>query len=176
MSTQKHSSMFEMKIVVPAIADSFKKLNPRVQMHNPVMFVVYVGSILTTVLLIHSLFGSGEARPGFIFNICAWLWVTVLFANFAEAVAQWRGKAQAEALRKTRQDVPARRLHEPHIDSPFDTVSASTLQKGEIVLIREMEFIPADGEVIVGVASVDESSITGEALRSYGKAAATAAL
>src|SRR4030042_747894 len=99
MSTQKHISSFDKNIVIQAIADSFRKLNPRVQMHNPVMFVVYVGSILTTILLIHSLFGHGEARPGFIFGICAWLWVTVLFANFAEAVAEWRGKAQAGGLR-----------------------------------------------------------------------------
>jgi K+-transporting ATPase ATPase B chain len=162
MSTQKHISGFDKNIVIQAIADSFRKLNPRVQMHNPVMFVVYVGSILTTILLIHSLFGHGEARPGFIFGISIWLWITVLFANFAEAVAEWRGKAQAEALRKTRQDVLAVRLHEPRLDSTFDTVAASTLRKGDIVLAKEREFIPADGEVIVGVASVDESSITGE--------------
>jgi K+-transporting ATPase ATPase B chain len=162
MGTQKHISIFDTNLVIQAMADSFRKLNPRVQMHNPVMFVVYVGSILTTILLIHSLFGHGEARPGFIFNICAWLWITVLFANFAEAIAEWRGKAQAETLRKTRQDVLATRLHQPRLDSTFDTVAASTLHKGEIVLVKEREFIPADGEVIVGVASVDESSITGE--------------
>ena len=162
MTTQKHKQTFDKNIIVQAIFDSFRKLAPQVQMHNPVMFVVYVGSILTTILLIHSLFGHGEARPSFIFGVCAWLWITVLFANFAEAVAEWRGKAQAEALRKTRQEVYAKRLHEPRPDSSFEMVSSSTLHKNDIILVKENEVIPADGEVIVGVASVDESSITGE--------------
>jgi K+-transporting ATPase ATPase B chain len=162
MSTQKNTVAFNKAIIGQAIMDSFRKLDPRVELHNPVMFVVYVGSILTTILLIHSLFGQGEARPVFIFGVCLWLWITVLFANFAEAIAEWRGRAQAEELRKTRQDVLAVRLHQPQLDSTFDTVAASTLRKGEIVLVKEGEFIPADGEIIVGVASVDESSITGE--------------
>jgi len=162
MGKEYHTFSFEKSIVFDAIIDSFKKLKPRVQMHNPVMFVVYVGSILTTILLIHSLFGNGEARPVFIAGITIWLWITVLFANFAEAVAEWHGKAQAQALRKTRQEVYAKRLHEPRLDASFETVSSSTLHKEDIILIKEGEFIPADGEVVVGVASVDESSITGE--------------
>jgi potassium-transporting ATPase ATP-binding subunit len=162
MSTQKHKKTFDKNIIVQAIIDSFRKLDPRVEMHNPVMFVVYVGSILTTILLIHSIFGNGEARPLFIFGITLWLWITVLFSNFAEALAEWRGKAQAEALRKTRQEVYAKKLSEPRPDSPFESVASSSLHKEDIIIVREGEFIPADGEVIVGVASVDESSITGE--------------
>ena len=104
-----------------------------------------------------------------------WLWITVLFANFAEAVAEWRGKAQAEALRKTRQEVHAKRLHEPRVDAPFEMMPSSQLHKDDIVLVKERELIPADGEVIVGVASVDESSITGESAPSSARAAATAA-
>jgi len=145
-----------------ALIDSFRKLDPRVQIHNPVMFVVYVGSVFTAILLIHSLVGHGEAPPWFIFAVSLWLWITVLFANFAEAVAEWRGKAQAEALRRTRQDVHAKRLCEPRVDSPFEMTPSSQLHKGDLVLVKERELIPADGEVVVGVASVDESSITGE--------------
>ncbi len=159
---QKHAATADRGLLGHALVDSFRKLDPRVQVHNPVMFVVYVGSIFTTILLVHSLVGQGEARPAFILSICLWLWITVLFANFAEALAEWRGKAQAEALRKTRQEVHAKRLREPRVDSPFEMVPSSQLHKDDIVLVEEGRLIPADGEVIVGVASVDESSITGE--------------
>jgi K+-transporting ATPase ATPase B chain len=162
MAKEHHTFSFEKDIVFSAIIDAFKKLRPRVQMRNPVMFVVYVGSILTTILLIHSLFGHGEARPIFIAGIAVWLWITVLFANFAEALAEWHGKAQAEAMRKTRQEVYSKRLHEPKLDSAFDIVPSSKFHKGDYTLVKQGEFIPADGEVVVGVASVDESSITGE--------------
>jgi K+-transporting ATPase ATPase B chain len=162
MSIQKNTIGFNKNIIGRAIIDSFRKLDPRVEMHNPVMFVVYVGSILTTILLIHSLFGHGEARPAFIFGVCLWLWITVLFANFAEAVAEWRGRAQAEELRKTRQETYTMRLREPKLDAPFEVVPSTALHKEDIVLVKEGEVIPVDGEVIVGVASVDESSITGE--------------
>ncbi len=162
LAKQKRVAALDRSLLGHAVLDSFWKLDPRVQLHNPVMFVVYVGSIFTTILLIHSLVGPGEAPPWFIFGVSLWLWITVLFANFAEAVAEWRGKAQAEALRKTRQEVHARRLREPRVEAPFEMVSSSELRKDDIVLVRERELIPVDGEVIVGVASVDESSITGE--------------
>ena len=153
---------FDRKIVGGAVIESFWKLNPRVQLHNPVMLVVYVGSILTTILFVHSLFGHGDARPAFIFGVSAWLWITVLFANFAEAIAEGHGKAQADTLRKMRQETYATRLEEARLESLFETVASSELKKGDIVLVREKQIIPADGEVVVGVASVDESSITGE--------------
>ena len=142
--------------------ESFKKLDPRRQIRNPVMFTVLVGSVLTTGLWIQALVGDGEAPAGFIFSISAWLWFTVLFANFAEAMAEGRGKAQADALRKARQEVTAKRLVEPRRDARFDAVSASQLRKGDIVLVEAGQQIPADGEIIEGVASVDESAVTGE--------------
>jgi K+-transporting ATPase ATPase B chain len=126
------------------------------------MFVVYVGSILTSGLFIQALLGKGEAPAGFIFWVSVWLWFTVLFANFAEAMAEGRGKAQAEALRRTRRDVQAKKLSKPERGAGVVTVSASALRKGDVVLVETGDIIPGDGEVIEGVASVDESAITGE--------------
>ena len=126
------------------------------------MFTVLVGSVLTTGLWIQSLVGEGEAPPWFIFSISIWLWFTVLFANFAEAMAEGRGKAQADSLRKARRDVTAKKLKEPRRDSPHASVSATTLRKGDCILIEAGDQVPADGEVIEGIASVDESAITGE--------------
>jgi K+-transporting ATPase ATPase B chain len=145
-----------------ALADSFRKLSPRAQARNPVMFVVYVGSILATLLFLQALFGKGEAAPGFILHLTIWLWFTVLFANFAESVAEGRAKAQAATLRKARREVMAKRLDEPKRKANWSKVSGSTLRRGDVVLIEAGDFIPADGEVIEGVASVDESAITGE--------------
>jgi len=145
-----------------AIGDAFRKLNPAVQLRNPVMFVVYVGSLLTTGLFVQALLGRGEARPVFILGISIWLWLTVLFANFAEAVAEGRGKAQADELRRSRRDVQAKRLTKPERGSEPTLVSASSLRKGDVVLVETGDTIPGDGEVIEGVASVDESAITGE--------------
>jgi K+-transporting ATPase ATPase B chain len=145
-----------------AILDSFRKLTPRNQARNPVMFVVYVGSILTTALLLLALAGRGEAPAGFILAITLWLWFTVIFANFAEALAEGRGKAQAEALRRTRRDLLAKKLSSPSRTSAWSEVSASTLRKGDVFLTPAGELIAADGEVIEGIASVDESAITGE--------------
>ena len=142
--------------------DSFQKLTPGIQVRNPVMFVVYVGSILTSGLFIQALLGKGEAPAGFIFWVSVWLWFTVLFANFAEAMAEGRGKAQAEALRRTRRDVQAKKLSKPERGAGVVTVSASALRKGDVVLVETGDVIPGDGEVIEGVASVDESAITGE--------------
>lgn len=146
----------------PAIVDSFKKLTPRTQFRNPVMFCVYVGSILTTILWIAALAGQAEAPAGFILAIALWLWFTVLFANFAEALAEGRSKAQAASLRSAKKDVMAKKLNEPHPKSPIRITTASELRRGDVVLVEAGDVIPADGEVIDGVASVDESAITGE--------------
>jgi potassium-transporting ATPase ATP-binding subunit len=155
-------SMFDPALVRPAIVDSFKKLTPRTQFRNPVMFCVYVGSILTTILWIAALGGQAEAPAGFILAVTLWLWFTVLFANFAEALAEGRSKAQAASLRSAKKDVMAKKLNEPHPKSPIRILTASDLRKGDIVLVETGDVIPADGEVIDGVASVDESAITGE--------------
>ncbi|MBV8660019.1 MAG: potassium-transporting ATPase subunit KdpB [Burkholderiales bacterium] len=154
--------MFDPALVRPAIVDSFKKLSPRLQMKNPVMFVVYVGSILTTLLFFHALGGHGEASPGFILAISLWLWFTVLFANFAEALAEGRSKAQAASLRSAKKNVVAKKLSAPLKSAKVSVVDSDSLRKGDIVLVEAGDAIPADGEVIEGVASVDESAITGE--------------
>ena len=155
-------SLFDAAIVRQAIVDSFRKLTPRRQVRNPVMFVVYVGSILTTLLWGQALAGQGEAPGWFIFWVSVWLWFTVLFANFAEAMAEGRGKAQAASLRKARRDLQAKRLSRPERAARFELVSASSLRKGEHVLVEAGDFIPADGTVVEGVASVNEAAITGE--------------
>jgi K+-transporting ATPase ATPase B chain len=155
-------SLFDLPIVKQAIVDSFRKLTFRRQVRNPVMFVVYIGSILTSLLWIQAVVGKGEAPGWFIFWVSVWLWFTVLFANFAEAMAEGRGKAQAASLRKARRDLQAKRLERPDRQARSETVPASTLRKGDIVLVEANEFIPADGTVIEGVASVNESAITGE--------------
>jgi K+-transporting ATPase ATPase B chain len=130
---------------------------------NPVMFVVEVGSAFTTLLFLHAAFtGHGEAPAGFILAVSLWLWFTVLFANFAEAMAEGRGKAQAETLRKARRDVIARRLVEPRRDARWQEVPSAALRQGDVVLVEAGQFIPCDGEIVDGVASVDESAITGE--------------
>ncbi|BBP95782.1 potassium-transporting ATPase ATP-binding subunit [Burkholderia sp. SFA1] len=155
-------SMFDPSLLRPAIADAFKKLAPRTQLRNPVMFCVYVGSILTTVLWIAALAGDAEAPAGFILAIALWLWFTVLFANFAEALAEGRSKAQAASLRQAKHNVMAKKLNEPHPKSPIRITTSTDLVKGDVVLVEAGDVIPADGDVIEGVASVDESAITGE--------------
>ncbi len=155
-------SMFDPVLVRPAIVDSFKKLTPRTQFRNPVMFCVYVGSILTTILWVAALAGQAEAPAGFILAVSLWLWFTVLFANFAEALAEGRSKAQAASLRSAKKDVMAKKLNEPHPKSPIRITTATDLRKGDVVLVETGDVIPADGEVVEGVASVDESAITGE--------------
>ncbi|WP_290678843.1 potassium-transporting ATPase subunit KdpB [Halothiobacillus sp. 15-55-196] len=145
------------------LVDALRKLSPREQMKNPVMFVVYVGSIVVTLLGLRALWQpAGHESVGFVFAIAAWLWFTVLFANAAEALAEGRGKAQADALRATRQRVMARVLDEPKPDSPSRMVASDALAVGDLVLVQAQELIPADGDILVGVASVDESAITGE--------------
>lgn len=154
--------MFDPALLRPAIVDAFKKLTPRTQFRNPVMFCVYVGSILTTILWIAALVGQAEAPAGFILAIALWLWFTVLFANFAEALAEGRSKAQAASLRSAKRDVMAKKLNEPHPKSPIRITTATELRRGDVVLVEAGDVIPADGEVVDGVASVDESAITGE--------------
>jgi potassium-transporting ATPase ATP-binding subunit len=159
---KKKSSLFDARIVKRALIDSFIKLNPLTQLRNPVMFVVEVGSILTSLLFVQSLFVPGAESPWFIFSISLWLWATVLFSNFAEAVAEGRGKAQADALRGSRKDVNAKKIAEPKQNAGVTLVASSQLRKGDYVLVEPGDIIPGDGEVVVGVASVNESAITGE--------------
>ena len=156
------TSLFDPDILKQAAIDAFLKLTPKQQWKNPVMFVVYLGSMLTTVLWFQALGGHGEEPAGFILNVALWLWFTVLFANFAEAVAEGRSKAQAAFLRSAKRDIAAKKLDEPRYGANFSKVAGSTLRKGDVVLIETGDFVPGDGEVIEGVASVDESAITGE--------------
>src|SRR3954462_4610380 len=154
--------LFDPLLVRRALWDSVVKLDPRHQLRNPVMFTVLIGSVATTLLFFERLnAGSGES-PWFIFGVSAWLWFTVLFANFAEAMAEGRGKAQADTLRQSRRDVQAKKLNEPRYGAGHCLVSAATLRKDDVVLVETGDMIPSDGEIIEGVASVDESAITGE--------------
>ena len=150
------------ELMVPAIADAFRKLSPRVQFRNPVMFVVCICSIPTTGLWIQALMGRGDAPAGFILGVAIWLWFTLLFANFAEAIAEGRGKAQANALRGARKEVLALKLAAPHRDAQIVHTTASELRAGDFVLVDANNVIPGDGEVVEGAATVDESAITGE--------------
>src|SRR4249920_2481780 len=151
---KKNKAIWEWKIIRRALVDAFLKLNPRKMMGNPVMFVVEIGSVITTFLL----FKGGSAFK-FNLQITLWLWFTVLFATFAEAMAEGRGKAQADTLRKARSETEAKRLR---ADGCTEIVPSSKLRSGDQVLVAAGEFIPGDGEVVEGVASVDESAITGE--------------
>ncbi|KHK55316.1 potassium-transporting ATPase subunit B [Ralstonia sp. A12] len=155
-------SMFSSALVKPAIVDSFRKLSPRAQAKNPVMFVVYIGSILTTILWIMALRGQAEAPAGFILAVSVWLWFTVLFANFAEALAEGRSKQQAASLRGIKTTVQAKVLSDAHRRDRVEARAATALRRGDVVLIEAGDMVPGDGEVIEGVASVDESAITGE--------------
>jgi K+-transporting ATPase ATPase B chain len=162
MSDRPVPKWFDRTMLGRAILDSFIKLDPRREIRNPVMFTVLVGSVFTTGLWIQSLLGRADAPSGFIFAIAAWLWFTLLFANFAEAVAEGRGKAHADALRKARGDVMAKKLDDPAEHLGIQVVPATTLRVGDHVIVHPRDVIPCDGEVVEGVASVDESAITGE--------------
>jgi K+-transporting ATPase ATPase B chain len=152
--------MTDPKILGPAVLDAFKKLDPRVMIRNPVMFTVEVVACLTTILFVRDI-ATGNGGLGFAFQINLWLWFTVLFANFAEAVAEGRGKAQAATLRKARTDTVAKRLADVSA-TKWTEVAATALRKGDIVLVQTGDLIPSDGEIIEGVASVNEAAITGE--------------
>ncbi|MDB5800528.1 MAG: potassium-transporting (P-type) ATPase chain, KdpB [Rhodocyclales bacterium] len=160
--TRTSFSVFDPKLIGPAALEACRKFSPRAQMRNPVMFVVFVGSILTTILWLQALSGEGEAPAGFILALSLWLWFTVFFANFAEALAEGRSKAQAASLRGMKQSVLARRLHKPVKDGDFIPMTSADLRKGDFFQVNAGETIPADAEVVDGVASVDESAITGE--------------
>jgi potassium-transporting ATPase ATP-binding subunit len=157
----KERSLFDPEIMRPAVWESFRKLAPRHVIKNPVMFVVEIGSVLTTLILLRDLIAPTTASQPlwFTFNVSFWLWFTIVFANFAEAVAEGRGKAQAATLRKMRKETSARRLVNRHREK---LVPASALRKGDTVIVEAGEIIPGDGDVIEGIASVDESAITGE--------------
>ncbi len=154
--------LFESGIVRRAVLDSFRKLSPFHQLRNPVMFTVWICSAFTTGLWAQALTGHGGGRPAFILAISLWLWFTLLFANFAEAMAEGRGKAQADSLRKSKRDVKAKRLRSGDRQGSFDTVDAPDLRINDLVLVEAGETVPGDGEVVEGVASVNESAITGE--------------
>lgn len=160
--TKKTQILLDRELINQALLESFRKLSPRQQMKNPVMFVVWVGSLLTSILFFQALSGHGEAPAGFILAISLWLWFTVLFANFAESVAEGRSKAQAASLRRAKREIMAKKLHDPRHGSSFSTAASSSLRRGDVFLVEAGDMIPADGEVIEGVASVNESAITGE--------------
>ena len=160
-TTTRSRSIWEPAIVRTAIWDSFRKLHPRTMARNPVMFVVEVGCVLTTWRLVQDAI-TGSGSIGFELQITAWLWLTVLFANFAEAMAEGRGKAQAEALRRTRRETTARRLVGGEPGGREEEVPSSVLKRGDLVVVTPGMVIPGDGDVIEGIASVDESAVTGE--------------
>jgi potassium-transporting ATPase ATP-binding subunit len=161
------ASSLRRSIFLRAVLDAFKKLDLRRQVRNPVMFVTETGSLLTSLLWIQALAGKGDAPAGFIGAIALWLWFTVLFANFSEALAEGRGKAQAESLRKARQDTPAKQLRGNPVTLEaarvnLETISSTKLAKGSLYLVETGDILPADGEIVLGIASVDESAVTGE--------------
>jgi K+-transporting ATPase ATPase B chain len=155
-------SLWDFKIIKIAIRDSLIKLAPQHQVRNPVMFAVYVASLLTTLLFIQALLGQGEAPARFILAMTIWLWFTLIFANFAESMAEGRGKAQAQALRKARREIQAKKLAKPSKTAKITFVQSAMLRAGDIVLVEAGDFIPSDGEIIEGIATVNESAITGE--------------
>ena len=156
MSTKQNISLFNRKLALQAIKDSFIKLNPALLIKNPVIFIVAIGSFLTTIVVFAGIFQGNFSS--FNLNIAIWLWFTVLFANFSEAIAEGRGKAQADSLRKNRTQTIARKM-----DGKQEVaVNATELKKGDVVICEAGDIIPSDGEVVEGIASVDESAITGE--------------
>jgi K+-transporting ATPase ATPase B chain len=159
---RQNMSMFDRGLLAPALADALRKLDPRAQWRNPVMFVVYVGAILVTGLWLQALAGRGEAPAWFILNVAIWLWFTLIFANLAEALAEGRSKAQAAELRGLKQAVMAKKLIDPQERTRHRMVRAGDLRRGDVVLVEAGDYVPADGEVREGAASVDESAITGE--------------
>ncbi|RWF17166.1 MAG: potassium-transporting ATPase subunit B, partial [Mesorhizobium sp.] len=161
MSQSKSASIMDARILMPAIGGAFRKLDPRTLIRNPVMFVVAIVSALTTVLFLKDV-TTGGGDLGFTLQIIIWLWFTVLFANFAEAVAEGRGKAQADSLRKARTETQAKLLTNGEDRTKFKLVPGTSLKVGDVVLVEAGDIIPSDGEVIEGVASVNEAAITGE--------------
>ncbi|MBY0544276.1 MAG: potassium-transporting ATPase subunit KdpB [Gammaproteobacteria bacterium] len=162
MSELQKKKQWNSSIIKIALKDAFMKLTPQHQLHNPVMFCVYIGSIITSVLYIQTFFGKGDEDAHFILSISLWLWFTVIFANFAEAMAEGRGKAQAQSLRQSRRDIQAKKLAHPKRTATITLTPSADLAVDDVVLVEAGDFIPSDGEVIEGIASVNESAITGE--------------
>ncbi len=163
MSTHPHTqSIFSSGLLWKSIGKAFLMLNPIYLIYNPVMLTVFLGSFITTIIWIYSFFGYSNESPWFIGSVAGWLWFTLLFANFSEALAESRGKAQAESLRSSRTETLAKKLIEPNKESKFKIVPSTFLRKDDYVLVETNEIIPVDGEVIDGIASVDESAVTGE--------------
>jgi len=160
--SRKQLALFEPALVREALIASFVKLNPRVQWRNPVMFIVWIGSLLTTLLAIAMAAGYLSGSAAFTGAISLWLWFTVLFANVAEALAEGRSKAQASSLKGVNKTAFARKLRSPQYGAPTDRIPAADLRRGDVVLVEAGDTIPCDGEAIEGGASVDESAITGE--------------
>lgn len=159
MRTKQKSAFADQKMLGRAIKDSFVKLSPKTQAKNPVMFLVFASAILTSILWVVSLFGLKDAPSGYTLAIAIILWFTVLFANFAEAIAEGRGKAQADSLRASRKDVDAHKIPSVSEKDSVTVVPSALLKKGELVIVKAGEQIPADGEVVEGAASVDELSL-----------------
>ncbi len=162
MLNKSKNTAMDKAMVIRAVKGSFTKLNPKIQVENPVMLLVYLSAILTTVLFAAAVFGLKDAPTGYILAIAIILWFTCLFANFAEAIAEGRGKAQADSLRASKKDIEAHKIPSADKKDSITPVSSALLKKGDIVIVRANEQIPADGEIIEGAASVDESAITGE--------------
>lgn len=162
MSKKSKNTFGDKSMILRAVKDSFIKLNPKIQVKNPVMLLVYISAVLTTGLWLLSMFGIKDASAGYTLAIAIILWFTCLFANFAEAIAEGRGKAQADSLRASRKDVEAHKIPSPQQKDKITVVPSASLKKGDIVIVKANEQIPADGEIIEGAASVDESAITGE--------------
>lgn len=163
MAEKQKTALSDKKMMMRAIKDSFIKLKPKTQAGNPVMLLVYLSAIMTTGLwLISLIFGIGDAPTGYTCAVAVILWFTVLFANFAEAIAEGRGKAQADSLRKAKKDVDAHKIPSPDQKERITVIPSTSLKKGDLVLVKAGEQIPGDGEVVDGAASVDESAITGE--------------
>ena len=162
MNNQQKQSFADGAMIKAALIDSVKKMGPKTQVENPVMFLVYLSAWLTTVFFFFALAGIQDAPTAYIFTIAIILWLTVLFANFAQAIAEGRGKAQADALRSSKKEVEARRVASLDDLETVETVCSPDLHKGDLVLVKAGETIPADGDVVLGAASVDESAITGE--------------
>lgn len=162
--SRSSAELFEKTILLAACKDSFLKLSPKTQLRNPVMFTVYVGCFFTTILWLRSMSAASDESSSFVLSVAVWLWFTVLFANFAEAIAEGHGEAQAASLKKSRTTVMASRIKGGDLNhrDRIESVSATDLKLDEVVIVKAGETIPTDGEVIEGVASVDESAITGE--------------
>ncbi|HMK47097.1 MAG TPA: HAD-IC family P-type ATPase, partial [Methanocella sp.] len=157
---EKARSFFTPKVAMEALVQSFVKLDPRLLWRNPVMLAVEIGSFVTTLSFFYALINGGRAL--FLGLIALWLWMTVLFATFAESMAEIKGKARADDLRKTRINLMAKRLKKKSFDSPYDTISSTDLRTGDLVLVKTGDIIPSDGEVVEGAAVINESAVTGE--------------